>query len=193
MKKSFFALTAFLFLIMAFAFKAIHSYADIFKQLQIEQVDAKESIFDNFQDGVLYFPYSEVVRQLAVGRREAAVNEIGNFIKSYTESAEFIAKYKAARDDARPEKNADGEDVKNWQQNYPPTVKDLVKKRLTEFLELTRDIDFDAKLVRSGSKMVFANPQLEAKSNEWKRCFRCGKETVMAARKYAQQWLASLK
>jgi len=267
MKKTIVAIFAVVPLLSALGFKAIKYYADVLKTLQIETADAKESIFINFQDGVLDFPYAPLVTKFAVGKRPAAVKELGDLIKTYTESPEFEERYKAAREEAKPqgiqsdadkiqarleqlekdreetmhdmekatgdkknllyhtleqitkettalsiqsdpnhdyyvkkltkvkgwEKDMASEDFKEWQKNYPLTVKELVKHRLAEFLELTGDIDFNAKLIKDGSKMVFADPVLEAKSTEWKRCFRCGKETITVARAYAQQWLATLK
>jgi len=49
-----------------------------------------------------------------------------NFIRTYTESPEFSAKYKAAREEANPGRNAGNEDLKYWRESYPPTVKELV-------------------------------------------------------------------
>lgn len=268
MKKIILATIAATVLVSVFAFKIIQHYADILKELQMNPAEAKESIYYNFQDGVLNIPYSKIITRLAVGKREAVVKELGDYIKAYTESAEFAAIYKEAREAAKPQgapsaeekiktrieqikqdiqetetdlpkqtgnmkkmyeaqllelkkelkalsnpsdpahawyaqnvtdkkdrfgENMAAEDLKSWQEDYPPTVKELVKKRLTEFLDVTNDIDFNAKLVQRGSKMFFADPALEAKSSEWKKCFRCGKETITAARRYAQQWLASLK
>lgn len=255
------------FVLGAFAFKTIQRFENIFQQLSMQTEEVKESIFYNFQDGMLGFPYSRVVTKLAVGKREAAVNEIGDYIKTYVGSAEFSEKYLASREEAKPqgvqsaadklkehieqvehdievstadmqkasgdmkklyeatlaelkkelkalnnpgdpnhayyvkkatqpkdwESDMAAEDLKAWQEDYPPTVKEVVKKRLTQFLELTKDIDFNAKLVKRGNKMVFENAELEAKSGEWKRCFRCGPETIRAARHYAQQWLSSLR
>ena len=250
-----------------FAFTAIKKYADIFKQLKIEESEAKESIFMNFQDGNLDFPRSSVITKLAIGQREAAVKEIGDYIKAYTSSPEFAEKYKEAREAAKPqgmagstekikarietleqdiettqadmkkasgdmkklyeltlqeqtkelkalknpadpmhkyyvkeateveegEKQMAADDLKNWEDEYPVTVKELVKNRLRKFLAFTADIDFNAKLVKSDNKMIFADPVLEEKDGLWKACFRCGKETISAARRYAQDWLATLK
>lgn len=267
MRKFVYATLAVALLLGSFAFTRVRTYLDVLGQLKIEAAEAKESVFNDFQDGVLDFPYSKLVTTFAVGKREAAVRELGDFIKAYTESTEFAAKYKAAREAARPQglQSADekirqrlaqidldietnqadmaktgsgdmkklhqltidelrkekkalsnpadpahasyrddvtkakdwetqqaAEDQKYWLQEYPLAAKERVKRRLTEFLDLTKDIDFGAKLVKSGSKMVFADPVLEAKSGEWKRCFRCGRETIGAARQYAQQWLSSL-
>ncbi|WP_162944434.1 hypothetical protein [Flavisolibacter nicotianae] len=267
MKKFVYATLAAALLLGTFAFKTVRANLDVLGQLQIDPTEAKESVFNNFQDGVLDFPYSTLVTTFAPGKREAAVRELGDFIKAYTESAAFAEKYKAAREAARPqglqsadekikqrlaqidldietnqadmakasgemkklhqltidelrkEKKALGnpadpayasfrkeatkatewetqqarEDEKYWLEEYPPTAKERVKRRLAEFQDLTKDIDFTAKLVKSGNKLVFADPGLEAKSWEWKRCFRCGRETIAAARQYAQQWLSSLR
>lgn len=66
--------------------------------------------------------------------------------------------------------------------------------RLEDFLAFTADINFDAKLVEGkGGKLYFADPELEAKDEQWKRFFRAGKEPVAAARQFAQEWLKELK
>lgn len=266
MRKFVYATLAAVLLLGAFAFTTVQTFVDILGQLQIEPADAKESVFNNFQDGVLDFPYSRLVTNFALGKREAAVRDLGDFIKAYTETKEFAEKYKAAREAAKPrglespeekirqrlaqidhdietneadmaKTNGDmkklhqftidelrkekkalsdpadpahayyreevtktreaetqqaAEEEKYWLQEYPPTAKEKVKRRLSEFLDLTKDIDFGATLVKSGNKMLFADPELEAKGGEWKRCFRCGRETIAAARRYAKQWLASL-
>ncbi len=267
MKKSVCLLAGFIVLASIFAFNTIKAYGDIFKDLGIENSEAKEVIFLNFEQGTLNLPYSKAVTKLALGQRAAAVREIGDYIKSYTSSPEFAQKYNEARLAAKPRgaasqkekveqriaqvvadiettetdmKNTSGdmkklyevslaelkkelkalknpadphhkfyvenasevdpmeqnmyeEDLKYWQQDYPPTVKELLRNRLIKFLDFTKDIDFNAKLVKKGNKFYFADPELEDKDGTWKHCFRAGKETMAAARQYAQQWLASLK
>lgn len=83
-------------------------------------------------------------------------------------------------------------DWADWKKNYPPTSKELLRKRLNEFLQFTADIDFNAKLIERDGRLRFADPNLEAKDDNWKRCFRCGKETISTARAFAQEWLKSL-
>jgi len=41
--------------------------------------------------------------------------------------------------------------------------------------------------------MKFADPKYEAKSGGWKLCYRAGKESVEAARAFAQTWLKGLR
>lgn len=267
MKKIFYLVVVVAFILGAFAFTTVKRYADILKDLGIENSEAKETIFANFEQGTLSFPYSKVIRKLAVGQRESAVKELGDYIKAYTATPEFAQKYKAARDAAKPqgaasavekiqariqqvesdietteldmkstsgdmkklyevslaelkkelralknpsdpnhslyvqdatksnpfEENMAAEDIKYWEQEYPATVKELIKNRLKKFLDFTKDMNFNAKLVKRGNKMYFVDPELEDKDDTWKYCFRAGKETISASRQYAQQWLASLK
>ena len=84
-------------------------------------------------------------------------------------------------------------EAKFFDEKYPATVKELVKKRLREFLAFTADINFNAQLVQQGKFKVFADAALESKDANWKKCFRAGPETIGAARKYAQQWLVQLE
>ena len=71
--------------------------------------------------------------------------------------------------------------------------KGIIVKQLKQFLDLSATVDFTAQTVQKGNKLVFVNPAYEAKSPAWKLCFRCGKEAVTGARKFAQQWLNELK
>jgi hypothetical protein len=84
--------------------------------------------------------------------------------------------------------------VAAWEKEYPVSPQVLVKKRLAYFLELSATVDFSAKLGKGEEgKMVFLNPQYEAKPYDWKLIYRCGKESVDAARSVAQQWLTEIK
>ncbi|HYK89436.1 MAG TPA: hypothetical protein VE398_11740 [Acidobacteriota bacterium] len=84
--------------------------------------------------------------------------------------------------------------AKQYEQSYPADPKVLVARRLKEFLELSKDIDFNARLASTPSgKKRFVDPKLEARSDNWKTCFRAGRETVEAARAFAQEWLKQLE
>lgn len=246
-------------------------FISILDQLKIVEKEAKEYIFSDFAGGSLQFPYSAVAKNLAVNKRAEVVKQLGDYIRKYTESAEFAQAYEAYKAEMagdKPQKKSKEqllkeriaqlkEDIKNaeeevksargdmkklyeetlkqmkdnlaalanpshprhkmyladlmdeYEEEYqeamemsggndaeyamPATPRELVKLRLKEFLDLTADIDFDAKLVQSGKVKKFADPRLEAKSHEWKYCFRAGKETITAAREYARNWLNALK
>ena len=84
------------------------------------------------------------------------------------------------------------EDLKEWEQRYPADPRALIKRRISEFLAASAGIDYAAKLVPRGDKMVFASDAYEQKPPEWKLCFRAGKEASEAARSFAQAWLAEM-
>lgn len=79
-----------------------------------------------------------------------------------------------------------------YEARYPADPGVLIAKRLREFLEMSNGIPFDAKLVGSNGQMRFADPKLESKPDQWKLCFRAGKEPVEAARAFASEWLKAL-
>lgn len=81
-----------------------------------------------------------------------------------------------------------------WNQEWPESPTTLIRNRLTYFLELSTTVDFGAKLGKGpNTTMVFLNPAYESKSSDWKLLYRCGKESVEAARAVAKEWLGELK
>lgn len=79
-----------------------------------------------------------------------------------------------------------------WKQEYPDDPKPVVARRLREFLQLSADVDFDARLKTQDGRSVFENPAYQAKSSQWKMCFRAGREATAAARAAVQAWLTEL-
>jgi hypothetical protein len=80
-----------------------------------------------------------------------------------------------------------------WEKEYPLTPNEMIKRWLADFLDISKDVDFNAKLVPGdGGKKRFAKPEYERKAENWKLCFRAGKETVEAGRAFAKQWLEEL-
>jgi hypothetical protein len=84
------------------------------------------------------------------------------------------------------------QELATWQRNYPESAGPVIAKRLREFLAVSADVDFAAKLTPKNGKMVFENPSYEQKPGQWKMCFRAGKEATAAARAAAQAWLKEL-
>jgi hypothetical protein len=130
------------------------------------------------------------------------------WLKAYTRTPQFEQAYQAHRNDYKPEEpgtEGSAEDIRyareyyneqlaEWKQNYPATGREMVKRRLREFLQESANVDFNAKLVRRDGKMRFVNEQYEdEKSGEWKMCYRAGKLPVEKARAFASAWLKELK
>lgn len=86
-------------------------------------------------------------------------------------------------------------DVAEWEAKYPVGKPDfLVKTWLNSFLEVSKDVDFKAQTaIDEKGRTLFVKQEYERKNNTWKLCFRAGKETTEAARKFAQAWLSELK
>jgi hypothetical protein len=85
------------------------------------------------------------------------------------------------------------EQLKAWEEKFPTEPRALVKKRINDFLAASAGVDFAAKLLPRGEKMVFANEEYEQKPSEWKVCFRAGREATEAARAFAKAWLPELE
>ena len=85
------------------------------------------------------------------------------------------------------------EELGKWEQRYPANPRVLIKKRINDFLAASSGVDFTAKLLTRGDKMVFANAAYEQKPAEWKLCFRAGKEATETARAFAVTWLTELE
>lgn len=79
------------------------------------------------------------------------------------------------------------------EKRYPADPKVLIASRLRQFLDLSKDVDFSAKLVPAGGgTMKFADPKYEAKSDQWKLCYRAGRDAVEVGRAFAMDWLKQL-
>lgn len=113
------------------------------------------------------------------------------FKKKYAEL--FAAR--TVRNEMLGEKN----DIKNNNEENKRKItaasdyKSQLRKQLQQMLEQTADIDFTAQLKQEGNTKVFVNPDYESKPPAWKFYFRCGKEYVNSARKFAKDWLKDLQ
>ena len=83
--------------------------------------------------------------------------------------------------------------MKELEAVWPADHRTLVATRLRRFLDVSKDVVYDAKLIAKDGTRLFADPTLEAKPKEWKLCFRAGKPATDAARSFAQKWLNDLQ
>jgi hypothetical protein len=89
--------------------------------------------------------------------------------------------------------NRYNKEMKEWEESSPENPMILVKKRLQEALDITKDVDFNAELTVKYGKKVFVNPTYERKHANWKYAFRAGKEVTETVRAFAQQWIGEIK
>lgn len=82
--------------------------------------------------------------------------------------------------------------LKDWEKNYPASVKAMIKGRLQQLLAVTKDVDFSAQLVERNGLQRFVKPEYEQKPALWKKAYRAGKEVTSTAQAFARQWLQEL-
>jgi hypothetical protein len=184
--------------------------ADIYGSLDISKDQAKQRLLESIAEGsVVSGNQSSLVlraKSLPVEMRVAGIHQLIRLAKEYTSGDEFEKDYQMWRknrlnpgqktriglpkfrkildnavDNAIDSKDNDG--------RYPSDPQKLVKKRLEEFLEVSGSVNFDARLSGNG----FADAEYQNKSDQWKMCFRAGREVVNAAREDAKAWLGELQ
>jgi hypothetical protein len=81
--------------------------------------------------------------------------------------------------------------VKEWEAEYPVNnPKPMIKKWINAFLEKSADINFGAATTKDSKGIIkFVDKQYEYKDSQWKLYYRAGRESVTAARSFAQNWL----
>lgn len=129
-------------------------------------------------------------------RRKSTEERIKNMETDRTRYIDAVA-----RAEMRRPFEAEEKDVKQaharWEEDYPADVRVAIAKRLRQFLALSATVDFGAKLVPCKNSWqhhsCFADPTYEKKPEEWKRCYRAGKQPVEAARAFATNWLSALE
>ena len=85
--------------------------------------------------------------------------------------------------------------VAEWEIEYPANnPKPMIKTWINTFLKNSLNINYNAKTVKNNDgKIKFVDQEYESKDGQWKLYYRAGKETVTAARTFAQNWLNELK
>jgi len=77
-------------------------------------------------------------------------------------------------------------EIAEWEAKYPVNnPKPLIKTWLESFLEQSKDVDFKAQTAIDKNRTLFVKQEYERKNNLWKLCYRGGKETTEAGRKFA--------
>ena len=193
-------------LVLAIALMAA-AVTNIFEDLSFTEDDAKENVIASFGGGFISTSYEVLKKAKALPEnlQVAGARQLIRFAKEYSKTSEFQKKYTRWRNERlgykkkklgipNPMKMLDNAIDKQLnkaddEKRFPSNANDLIKQRLKEFLDISATVDFDAKL--NGS--VFANPEYEAKSQQWKMCYRTGKAVVEAAREEAQAWLKELE
>ena len=201
MKKFFLPLFA-----IALILTAATTIESIFSELEISEEKANQFTLESFGRGLVYggSGITAKAKALPVEMQVAGTRELIQYAKKYVQTEEFKRKYKTWRNEelgykekkkiGNPFKMVDkaidkqlnrGDDEKRM----PADPDELIRKRLQEFLDISATVDFDAEL----NGYSFADKRYESKSNQWKMCYRAGREVITAAREEAKKWLAELE
>jgi hypothetical protein len=149
--------------------------------------DQKKSIVDMKANVAKMSPDMQKQMQPIIQQAQASMEKM-----SKDPQTAAIMKQSYVQDAETTQKNYQ-HSVAEYDAKFPADSRVLIAKRLRDFLEMSRDVAFDAKLANAGGGIMrFADPNLESKSDQWKLCFRAGKEPVDAARAFAMDWLKQL-
>jgi hypothetical protein len=183
------------------------AFINFFDEINITQETAKEYLLKSIASGTLVTSGDIVskTKNLPVDIRVAGIKQLMQLAKDYTATDEFKSDYKKWRNaKLNPDEKTRlgipklGKMVNNKIDNvvdkdknekiYPSDPDVLIKKRLEDFLSLSATVDFDAEVLNGR----FLKREYEAKSAQWKMCYRAGKEVVDAARTEARNWLKEM-
>lgn len=161
--------------------------ADPVQSLGMSPAAARQAIFETFDRGFVTLPSGYVAFWgLDDSHRAALVPPLLAVVRAYVESAEFAARLDTTR------AAANGAAAKPAHATPNRLSDELVAERLRQFLALSADVDFSARMVVRNNLTCFADPKLESRSAEWKLCYRAGPKTLAAARACAGDWLETL-
>jgi hypothetical protein len=154
-----------------------------------KQVAEQQKSIEEMKKNVAKMP-PEMQKQM-----QETIKQMEAMVAQNAKDPQMVAMMKQAySSQAESDKQAYKVRLAEYENKYPTDSRALIALRLRQFLDLTKDIPFDAKLVPAGNgKMKFADPQLESKPANWKLYFRAGKEVIEAGRSFTSEWLRQLE
>lgn len=124
----------------------------------------------------------EMEQQLAEYKNSPNANK--EVVQGYEKGVESMRAMVAEWEDPTP-------NLTKWKRNYPEDPAILVKRKLEQYLALAASVDFNAKLTEPDryNMKKFAKAEYESKPEEWKACYRAGKEVNNAVAAFVKNWL----
>lgn len=191
-------------------------WADAFSELSLSEAKGQRIIIATIGEGNVNFSGELVkrARGLSTETKVAVIRGLIQHAKAYAASPGFKKDYLSWRDErlgyktkglgairnplGALERKVDKEVDRQLnkaedEKRYPSDPAVLLRQRLEAFMQLSGTVDFSAATRNNGGTLYFVNSDYEARSNEWKACFRAGAPVVQAAREEVQQWLTELK
>ena len=138
---------------------------------------------------------AELKKQIEDGKKNIVFfKKLKPLLKSdFTEARKQYAAYLAEDQIAQEEASlAERGKSNTLEYNKRKDPKKVLKVKLSEFLDLTKDLDFSAQTKVVYNRQKFVNTAYESKNALWKFCYRIGKTPTTTARNFAQKWLTEL-
>jgi len=197
-------------LVLVLAVPFVLRAADAIETYELDREQVELSVMNAFRGAWYPFDVTDVLRQLPPDQRAVAVRAIGEFVRAYVGSPAFKKAYAEAYKQSKPKgfglpslnaraladkalDKAQGKTASGSSDALDKNPNVTLKHRLEQFLELSADVDFTAETTGEGGARRFVKSEDEARSREWKMCFRAGPEATAAARAFAKEWLAGLE
>ena len=179
--------TACLLASLLLAAPGVAAAADSLQSLNMNPDAAHRAVLETFDRGFVTLPAGYVAFwALDDAHRAALVPPLLSIVRAYVESPDFAAKLLAAR------QAGVSEAARAAQSSRSALAEQVVADRLRQFLDLSADVDFNARMVTRKGQTCFADARLESRPPEWKLCYRAGPQTLAAARAFAGDWLKTL-
>lgn len=116
-------------------------------------------------------------------------------LKEYIAQIDASAAQQAEQDLARYRQEKAAYDAARQHPQSGDTPADAtagLKRTIQAFLDGTAGVDYGAATTPLFGQKVFVRPDYESKPDEWKMCYRAGREACEAARAFASEWLKGL-
>lgn len=102
--KKIFLLVIIAFLLLGFSTGKLldDKMKSLLQQIQLSDENAKNSIFSNCSGPSFYLPNMKNIKGMAIGERVSLVETVGNYVKDFVSSKDFVKRYNEYRESQKP-------------------------------------------------------------------------------------------
>jgi hypothetical protein len=167
--KKIFLLVAVSFLILGFSTGELldDKMKSLLKQISLSEENAKNSIFSNCTGPYFYLPNLKNIKGMATGDRVSTVETVGNYVKEFVTSKEFVKRYNEYRESKKPSppekpksvselKNQQKEDLKTSIENMKVTKSQMPADQQSTFDETITMLEEQLKEVDNPDNPMFS-------------------------------------
>lgn len=148
----------------------------LLKQISLSEESAKNSIFSNCSGPSFYLPNLKNLKGLASGERVLMVGTVGDYVKEFVSSKEFVKRYNEYRESKKPSppekpksvnelKNQQKEDLKKSIQDMKTTKSQMPSDQQAMFDETIKMLEEQLKELDNPDNPMFS-PEMEKNMQE---------------------------